>query len=228
MTVTNALISRLAHKLVLDRLDRQRWSQMMRRRSFHRLRARGLDALFANRPENAIPPDWYDLEFLYKQVRKRKPRLIYEFGSGCSTLIFAQALLDNGAEGSDGRLMSFEPDADWCEVTRQGLTNGLADVVEMVHSPVIEAEFAGQLVWRYEGVPGSLSPDLMLLDGPQLTTERTAAVDVLDIEEHLRPGFMLIVDGRGKNCRFLEDNFRHQYLKRWNRVRKNTTYELHT
>jgi len=226
MGVTVSLACRLGHKLLFDHVDRRYWHKVQERRSKRRLQSLEPDRLFEHRPEQAIPPDWYDLEFLYRTVRRRRPRLIFEFGSGCSSVILARALLDNAETGAEGRLTSFESDPYWADATRAGLKGPLATVAEVVTAPPIKAEYAGTPVWRYSGVPADAAPDLVLLDGPKLTAERFAAVDVLDMEERLPAGFFLIVDGRSDNCLFLEQHFRRNYRKRWNRVRKNTSYEL--
>lgn len=55
------------------------------------------------------------LQFLYRLVRREKPQLVVECGSGISTVILAEALRKNGG----GRLISLEHDPDYYAKTRQ-------------------------------------------------------------------------------------------------------------
>jgi len=50
-----------------------------------------------------------DAEVLFCMIRQFKPRLIYEIGSGFSTLLAADALSRNRAEGFPGTLVAIEP-----------------------------------------------------------------------------------------------------------------------
>ena len=84
----------------------------------HRALARlGYVSLFDARPAAAKPPVWSDLWAIYNQVRERKPKVLLEFGSGCSTIIYAQALADNSAEGAPGFLYSLDAEAHWGQIT---------------------------------------------------------------------------------------------------------------
>ena len=77
--------------------------------------------------------------------------------------------------------------------------------------------------WRARFV---LPEDLIYLDGPALTPERWAAVDVLDMEPRFPPGFRLVVDGRYRNCDLLEQHFRRRYQRKRRIVLKHTVYDL--
>lgn len=226
MSVRLSSTHRLAHKLLLDHVDRYRWSNWQQRRAHERMRTEGLTTLFAKRPAEAMVPDWPDLHFLYRQVRRRRPTMVFEYGSGCSTLILAKALIENASEGAPGQLLSFESEEVWADVTRADLGGELGEVCEVVFAPIEEVEFAGRQVWRYTNVPDDRTPDLMLLDGPMFVGDRNAAIDPLELEPRLKPGFFLIVDGRGRNCQLLDQHFKRDWKKRWSRIRKATTYEL--
>ena len=60
-----------------------------------RLRRLGYLEFTTARPPGALAPQGGDLWFLYRLVRERKPQLVFELGSGCSTVILGQALYDN-------------------------------------------------------------------------------------------------------------------------------------
>ena len=198
---------------------------VLNRRGRKSLAVHGYTRLFDDRPANAKPPIWSDLAFLYRSVRERRPKVIVEFGSGCSTVIQAQALADNAAEGAPGFLYSLEADARWGEVTRNSLSPYLREHCELIVTPAIESDLDGLPVWRYRDVP-EVTPDLVYLDGPALTPDRWAAVDVLDMEPRFPPGFRLVVDGRYRNCDLLEQHFRRRYRRKRRIVLKHTVYDL--
>jgi len=50
-----------------------------------------------------------DADLLYAMVRHAKPQRIVELGSGFSTLVMAEAMVVNGAEGAAGTLVSYDP-----------------------------------------------------------------------------------------------------------------------
>jgi Methyltransferase domain len=150
-------------------------------------------------------PDYTDLWFLYQEVRRRRPETLLEFGSGCSTVILAFALHQNGA----GHLWSLESDEHWAAATAAALPDDLRSRVTLVHAPVREddRDVGG---WSYTNRP-DIDPDFVYLDGPALTRERKVAFDVLDLEANLQPGCVVIVDGRGENVRYLEARLRRRH-----------------
>ena len=191
------------------------------------LRNKGTLEFLRSRPPGAFSPNYSDLWFLYRTTRRRKPTCVLEFGSGCSTVILAQALLDNKRKSSanGGMLYSVDVDRDWAEVTKQSMAEDLAGLYEISYSAVIESDFEGTPAWRHEKYP-DVVPDLMYLDGPPLTDERPVAVDVLDIEHRLNPGCCLIVDGRIENVRFLRENLKRQWKFKHRWFFRNSVFEL--
>jgi len=171
-----------------------------------------LVTFLANRPPSAIPPNYADLWFLYQAVRKRKPRVIIEFGSGCSTAILAQALQNNHQESStsSGYLYSIDADQYWSTLAAQAIPEPLRKFCETSYSPVQEIEYEGILGFRHAQVP-DVVPNFLYLDGPGLTPERQVAVDVLDIEARLQPDFYMVIDGRKANSQFLQKHLKRRY-----------------
>ncbi len=159
----------------------------------------------------ALPPNYTELWYLYQDVRRLRPEVIYEFGSGLSTNIMAEALAVNAKDGGvDGRLYSFESEKQWWEVSDQWLDNQTRSFVELIYSPVRVEEMFGAKVFKYSGIP-DLVPDLVYLDGPRLTPEVRAAADMLDFEPSLKPGFWLVIDGRRDNAEFLNRHLKRRY-----------------
>ncbi|HJO89547.1 MAG: hypothetical protein QF603_15305 [Alphaproteobacteria bacterium] len=192
------------------------------RRALDRL---GYLSLFNARPADAKPPVWSDLWAIYRQVRERRPKVLLEFGSGCSTIIYAQALADNAAEGAPGFLHSLDADAHWGQVTIASMPGHLRPYYDIILTDPVEDMLGDVPVWRFAEVP-DVVPDMIYLDGPALTPERRAAVDILDIEDKFPPGFRLLVDTRTFNCRLLEKHFKRRYQRHHRRILKSTTYDL--
>jgi Methyltransferase domain len=181
----------------------------------------GLPGLVANRPPGAIPPVWGDLWYLYRLVRRQRPGVILEFGSGCSTIVMASALRRNRS----GVLYSLEADPYWHRVLLETTPSGLRDRLVISLCPLDEVSVHGVLAFRHRSVP-DVVPDLLYLDGPALTPERQVAVDPLALEDRLRPGFTMVVDGRLDNVAFLQRHLRRSYSVRFSRLRGNTTFTL--
>ncbi|HEV7372061.1 class I SAM-dependent methyltransferase [Arenibaculum sp.] len=179
-------------------------------------------SVFANRPPDALDPDWYDLGFLYRSVRERGPTTVLEFGSGCSTAVIAQALVDNRTHA---RFVSLETSEHWAEVTRSSLSPEHARICTVVHAPPVESMHDGAAVWRHANLP-DIAPDFVYLDGPPLTVERPVAVDLLDLEATMPSGCLVVVDGRRRNAEYLRDHFERSWSYRWDVVADRATLEL--
>jgi hypothetical protein len=52
---------------------------------------------------------------------------------------------------------------------------------------------------------------MIYLDGPTFTRERKIAIDILDMEEKLQPGMVLIIDGRKRNTDFLRNHLKRSF-----------------
>ncbi len=159
----------------------------------------------SDRPRGAIRPDWSDLHYLYRLVRERAPDVLLELGSGCSTVVLAAALRDNG----HGHLWSVDVDAEWATATEQGLPAPLRKLVTIVRSHTIEDD-RDVLGWTHANLP-DISPDFLYLDSPPLTRERQVAFDPLDLERRFAPGFVMVVDGRYRNARYLSEHLLRAY-----------------
>jgi hypothetical protein len=197
----------------------------------HNLRENGaievLSAFLKKRPSSAIPPDFADLWFLYQTVRHTKPRVILEFGSGCSTVILAHALRQNERDDakSRGYLYSVDADPDWAEMTARSMPDDLRTFCEVSYSALIEIEHEGTLGFQHATVPNVI-PNFLYLDGPGFTSERQVAVDVLNIEDKLPSDFRMVVDGRTKNTLFLKQHLKRNYRFKENKLLFSYVFEL--
>jgi len=198
---------------------------MLNRQARRAFRQKGYHRLWDRRPRDAKPPIWADLWFLYMATTYLKPKVVLEFGSGCSTYAIAQALADNARLGQPGHLYSLDADPKWGRVTQEAMPAHLAELVTLTITEAVPCEYEGVPVWRFAQVP-DVEPDIVYLDGPALQPGRTAAVDVLDMQDKLPVGCRVIVDGRKKNVLLLDQHWRREVAKRPNRILQNTVYEI--
>jgi hypothetical protein len=154
--------------------------------------AAGLPALLSVRRADAIRPVWADLWHLYRVVRRERPRIVLELGSGCSTVIVGEALRRNGA----GRLYSLETDVQWFAATAR-LLGGLP--VELCNAVAQPIERYGLLGFEHRPMPVS-GADLLYVDGPALTPERQITFDPLDVAWRV-----MVIDGRLATVEFLRE-----------------------
>ena len=186
---------------------------------------KGILGLSAGRRAGAKPPVWSDLWFLYMAVTVLKPKVILEFGSGCSTIAMAQALADNAAKGSPGMLYSLDADPKWGQVTIDSMPDHLRELVDLRITPADPIDYEGTPAWRHREVP-DVTPDLVYLDGPALEPGRKVAVDVLDLEPRLPVGVRIVVDGRMRNVEFMDRHLTRKVRRKHNSFLKNTVYEV--
>jgi predicted O-methyltransferase YrrM len=177
-------------------------SEAFARRQLMAVAGDALRKMWSASDADAHRPKYSELINLYRILRARRPKVVWEFGSGCSTAIIAQALTDNGG----ATFYSLEADARWTEHTRRFIPAW----VQLRHAPVSPAEFAGTPGWRHANLPTEM-PDLIYLDGPSLTPERRAAVDVLELESKLPEQMLLIVDNRSAQADLLRKHLRRKY-----------------
>jgi hypothetical protein len=158
---------------------------LLAKRAKQQLDRLGLVSVFDAIDTEAIQPEWEDLWTLYQLVTEQKPKLILEYGSGCSTLILAKAQADSGG----GRLISVEASRRWAAHTQSNLPTALKGNVELrvlepqtrvVGSPALAALGNGGGEWYRHHKPKGrvgvltiaqpelyeLSPDFVYLDGP--------------------------------------------------------------
>ena len=201
----------------------------------------GVDAVLRSGREEEIPPHPVDLWRLHRIVRQRRPRAVLEFGLGFSTIAMAHALMRNAADGSPpGHLWSVDTSAQWIENTRSKIGPELSPFVTLTYSRAVIAEIEGELCHVYESLP-DVNPDLLLLDGPtpldvqgsirgvsfgSAAARPPIAADPLLLESTLREGFLMLVDGRISNMRFLQRHLKRRYRFRRNRVYRYASFEL--
>jgi hypothetical protein len=191
-----------------QRVDPERWAKIR----LAQYRALGILRDFVTkRPKGAIAPVYTHLWYLYQTIRKRKPHIALEFGSGCSTLIIAKALSDN----KEGYLYSIDSSLQWAESTFNCIPSALREFFEISYSPVrAETVDSGLRLLKHERIP-DVAPNFVFLDGPPLTPGEVA-VDLLEMEDRLPQDFMLVIDKRWENTAFLKKHFKRHYVVKQN------------
>lgn len=195
------------------------------------LARRGVWQYLRKRPEDAIAPDAADLWYLYRVVRRLKPRVVVEFGSGCSTLVMAWAMLDTYyadpmAAADPGILYSVETDRRWLDVTQDMLPPAMQRVVSLKHSEIEIIEMpGGEKAWRHSTKPMA-SMDFLYLDGPPLSPQVNASTDPIEMEACFRPGFAMLVDDRRPTVALLRDHLSRPYHVQRNRILGSTLFTL--
>lgn len=205
----------------------------------------------SGKAKQAFAPQLADLVRLHRLVRSRMAATVLEFGVGFSTVIVADALQKNEADFAalkeKPRLRNSKPfhlyavDASrhWIAETRKRIPAGLSKRVTLSHSGVEAGTYRDQLCHYYKRLP-NVVPDFIYLDGPSpkdvkgsvrgldfSIDERTVmAADILLMESTLLPGAFIIVDGRVNNARFLERNFKRNFVHSYSAADDITTFTL--
>lgn len=213
-----------------DKIKRKTYGSASIRWTRWQMQRQGLNELFKLRPEDAKPPQSFDLWNLYSNVRKRWPNLTLEFGCGCSTLVMAEAMHRNGG----GKLIVLEADPRWIDASEKELPKHLKNTVEYRHAPLTKIEIDGEPCHVYANAP--VGPiDLLYLDGPDPAhvpgwpvPGHPIAADPVKLEPQFSPRFRMIVDSRLANVAFLKRHLKRQYRSRTNKLFGTTNFDLVT
>jgi predicted O-methyltransferase YrrM len=138
--------------------------------------------------------------FLTHLVRRHRPKLIMELGSGSSTFLFAAALRANGS----GRLISVEHESEHARHTAQLLEQaGLSDWAEIVTAPLVERSIGEREFQWYDLDPllARLTEkiDLLFVDGPPGKMQSLSRYPALPVfKAQLSPQALIFVDDGGR------------------------------
>lgn len=162
--------------------------------------------IFENRSDEALEPMWGDLWFLHNWVKKKQPRTILEFGSGCSTVIMAHALWYN----RKGWIDSIENELIWLQRTERMMPSYLSEISTLYCCPAEAGTYNGEKVLRYcPSYP--TKPDFIYLDGPRLFVNYKITINPFELEPSFPKGFTMVVDCREETVKFFVENFKRRY-----------------
>ena len=179
-------------------------------------------------------PELYDLYRLHQIVLKYKRTTILEFGVGWSTKVFANALLINKKKylnkinklrfNNAFEVHSVDNFKKYISETKKKLSKNEKKNTFIKFSEVKMCQYNGIICTEYNELP-RINPDLIYLDGPSpfnvkgkinnISTSHTdfmpMACDILKIEYFLKPGTIIVIDGRTSNYRFLKNNLQRKW-----------------
>ena len=128
-------------------------------------------------------------------VDRLRPGLVFECGSGQSTLLIAQRLRRIGS----GRVVSVEHQGDWAAQTREQVAAaGLSDFATVLHAPLVEREIDGEVHRWYAPVYESHLTgkiDLLVVDGPPRGKARLARYPAVPaLRQHMSDSATVLLD----------------------------------
>jgi hypothetical protein len=139
------------------------------------------------------------LNFLEKEIQRRKPAVILELGSGLSTICLAQYMYETHGGASRLYVCSLEQDAASIDGTRQRLrTLGLDAFVRIFHAPLAPQVFEGVQTSCYSLPPdfvrliAAIRPTFVVIDGPATETGRFGTVPL--IRHYVRANALFYLD----------------------------------
>jgi len=136
---------------------------------------------------------------LYEQVKTFKPKEVLECGTGITTVVLAQALLENSRETgeSPGRVTSMEDDRDWFEIARSRLPQAVVPVVDLIHSPKVDGFYKCFRGVMYETVPDR-PYDFVFSDGPDrhspVNGDKLFNLDLINVVRRAEQPVRAVVD----------------------------------
>ena len=178
-----------------------------------------------------------DLRFLHEFVINKKISTILEFGTGFSTIVMAAALKFNSKYTQNKKIFSLETEKKWIIPVKKKLVK-YKNYSEIIYSKCEMRLINMSLCSVYKNLP-NITPDLIYLDGPDpdavkskifnLNYENTnnpVSADILLYEYRLKPGAIIVVDGRPNNVVFLKNHLKRKYKFEFQRLYSRSIFVL--
>ena len=119
---------------------------------------------------NSTGCSFSDMWILYSYTKKYKPKEILECGTGLSTIVMAQALMENEKQGHrQGRITSMEDQEKWYRHAKSIMPDQLKPYIDLIHSEKVEYCYAIFRGVGYKNIP-ERPYELVFIDGPETTT----------------------------------------------------------
>lgn len=166
-----------------------------------------LKALLAeiDRESESVGLSSYKYVSLYRMVRKIRPAIVLECGTGKSTFVIAQAMAENG---NGQKLVSFEESSEWAAKQEGALDHffshkkssewfsGISrDMIELINSEAVVDQHRSWAGIRYADHI-DYPYDFILVDGPALTDTRFINMDLIHVLKHFSETVSIWIDGR--------------------------------
>ncbi len=123
-------------------------------------------AIKGSKDHPAIGVSVRDSVLLYSTILRLKPKMVLECGTGKSTHVIAQAMLDVHGSHEGLKLISMEQDEGWAKAARNFLPEEYESFVDIVLSDVETDHHAYLIGTCYKDVP-ELPYDFVYVDGPK-------------------------------------------------------------
>jgi len=140
----------------------------------------------------AASPDFLILAI--SLIKRHKPKIIFEVGSGVSTILNGYALRETGGES----VISLEHEQEFAAITSDNLTaHGLDDVARVIYAPLKRVMTDGQeRLWYDTAQIANVPPiDFLIVDGPPEKTGELARYPALPmLFDKLNDGAYVLVD----------------------------------
>lgn len=140
----------------------------------------------------AASPDFLTLGI--SLIKRHRPRVVFEVGSGVSTILNAYALREVDGE----TLISLEHEDQFAAITRDNLAaHDLTELARVIHAPLKPIAVSGQQRLWYDTAAFQDLPliDLLIVDGPPEKTAELARYPALPLLfAKLNPGAYILVD----------------------------------
>jgi predicted O-methyltransferase YrrM len=171
------------------------------RRAEHRLRAHAelwTHITEYSRASAVAGASYSDYWTLYEQVRRHKPVEVLELGTGISTVVLAQALIDNQRDGAPpGRVTSVEDYPQWFEIAGESMPEALRGTVDLVLARKVEGLHRIFRGVRYDRLP-EREYDFVFSDGPDryspVTGEKLFNLDLVEVIARSERPLRAVVD----------------------------------
>ena len=188
----------------------------------------------------AFQPELDELYLLHRYIIQFKRMTILEFGIGWSTIVMANALQYNRNKyliktknlrmNNAGEIHCLDNSKSWVKKMKPKLRKH-SKIVKLNYSEAVMDKFNGKICTSFKKLP-KINPDFIYLDGPdQFDIKGTVngfnidkndlmpmTCDILKIEHFLKPGTIIVVDGRASNSRFLKSNFQRNWKYSYNEL----------
>jgi len=188
----------------------------------------------------AFQPELDELYLLHRYIIQFRRMTILEFGIGWSTIVMANAIqynrnkylskVKNLRMSNPGQIHCLDNSKSWAKKMKVRLKK-YSKIVKLNYSEVFMDKFNGKICTSFKKLP-KVNPDFIYLDGPdQFNIKGTVngfnidkndlmpmTCDLLKIEHFLKPGTIIVVDGRASNSRFLKSNFQRNWKYSYNEL----------
>ena len=156
---------------------------------------------------------------------------------GFSTIVMAAALKFNSKYTQNKKIFSLETEKKWIIPVKKKLVK-YKNYSEIIYSKCEMRLINMSLCSVYKNLP-NITPDLIYLDGPDpdavkskifnLNYENTnnpVSADILLYEYRLKPGAIIVVDGRPNNVVFLKNHLKRKYKFEFQRLYSRSIFVL--